>query len=718
MNRDAKILAPILFAAALGMIACEDHDLPSGPLRPGITSLTIVDPGPAGQVTTGQSTACGLASTGTIVCWGNSDLGMTNAPSGIFTQIDGASSHFCALRTNGTPACWGYDGGNGAMSPPPQAFTQIAVGAFETCGVLASGVASCTAGDQTPVPGGTFTQVSTGFFHSCGIRPDGTLTCWGRNGLGQSTPPGGVFTDVSAGLGYTCAVETSGQVSCWGDDEFGQATPPGGAFVQVSAGSRHTCGVKVDSSIECWGWNEFGQRDAPNETFTQVSASWGGFTCALRTNHSVLCWGLNALGQTDVPNQEITFESSPPMLPIAGTGYVVTATGGASGHPVTYSSLTATTCSVAGSVVLFLSAGTCTIAADQGGNSNYFRALQATQRIDVAAANAAPVADPAGAYTGFEGEGLALSGAASTDPDGNALTYDWDFGDGSTGTGVAPSHAYADNATYTVSLTVTDAHGVASAPVSTTAIIGNVAPTITGLTLLTDPVPVGSTVVLSGTFTDPSSLDTHTATVDWDDAAGAAAAAVNSSARTVSASRRFTEAGVYTVSLTVTDDDNGSVRREAAGYLVVFDPSAGFVTGGGWITSPAGAYAIVPALTGKASFGFVSRYKEGASTPSGNTEFQFHAAGFTFSSSTYQWLVVAGAKAKYKGTGTVNGSGNYGFMLSATDGQGNGGGGIDKFRMKIWDLATGNVIYDNQAGSNDEADAATALGGGSIVIHK
>ena len=332
--------------------------------------------------------------------------------------------------------------------------------------------------------------------------------------------------------------------------------------------------------------------------------------------------------------------------------------------------------------------------------------------------NQPPVAAVGGPYAGYEAGAVAFSGAGSTDPNDDALSYSWDFGDGSTGTGVAPSHAYADNGTYDVTLTVTDAHGVASAPVSTTATIANVAPTITSLTLLTDPLPVGSTVALAGTFTDPSTLDTHTATVDWDDDAGAVGVVVDASARAVSSSRTFTEAGVYTVSLVVTDDDGGSATRVATSYLVVFDPSAGFVTGGGWITSLAGSYSANPSLSGKASFGFVSRYKNGATTPSGNTEFQFHVASFEFSSTSYQWLVVAGAKAQFKGTGTVNGAGNYGFMLSAVDGQENGGGGVDKFRIKIWDVATGDVVYDNQMASADDAEASTALGGGSIVIHK
>jgi len=123
-------------------------------------------------------------------------------------------------------------------------------------------------------------------------------------------------------------------------------------------------------------------------------------------------------------------------------------------------------------------------------------------------------------------------------------------------------------------------------------------------------------------------------------------------------------------------------------------------------------------LTGKATFGFVSKYKKGATTPDGNTEFQFHAAGLNFKSTSYQWLVVSGAKATYKGQGTINGSGNYGFLLSAIDGQLTGGGGADKFRIKIWDKDDGDaVVYDNLVGGGDDANPTTTLGGGSIVIH-
>jgi hypothetical protein len=257
-----------------------------------------------------------------------------------------------------------------------------------------------------------------------------------------------------------------------------------------------------------------------------------------------------------------------------------------------------------------------------------------------------------------------------------------------------------------------------SAIATTTVTIYNVAPVVGSIATPLDPVRVQTAISANATFTDAGTPDTHTAVWNWEDGSTSSGSVseVNGSGN-VTGSHSYTAAGVYTLTLTVTDDDGGSAQSVLR-YVVVYDPAAGFVTGGGWINSPAGAYTPTPSLIGKANFGFVSKYQKGATTPTGTTEFEFKVANLHFHSDSYQWMVIAGARAQYKGMGTINGFGEYGFMLTAVDGQIHGGEGTDKFRIKIWNKkANDQVIYDNKLGEADDSNAATELGGGSIVIH-
>ena len=84
--------------------------------------------------------------------------------------------------------------------------------------------------------------------------------------------------------------------------------------------------------------------------------------------------------------------------------------------------------------------------------------------------NTAPVAVAGGPYNGTVGQAVLFNGSASSDADGNPLTYDWNFGDGSSGTGVTPSHVYAATGTYAVTLRVYDGQDY-SATVNSSAVI-------------------------------------------------------------------------------------------------------------------------------------------------------------------------------------------------------------------------------------------------------
>lgn len=76
---------------------------------------------------------------------------------------------------------------------------------------------------------------------------------------------------------------------------------------------------------------------------------------------------------------------------------------------------------------------------------------------NVVIGNSPPVADAGGIYEALAGEVVQFDGSSSIDPDGDApLTYHWDFGDNTTGSGANPGHVYTANGTYTVTLFVND----------------------------------------------------------------------------------------------------------------------------------------------------------------------------------------------------------------------------------------------------------------------
>ncbi len=103
---------------------------------------------------------------------------------------------------------------------------------------------------------------------------------------------------------------------------------------------------------------------------------------------------------------------------------------------------------------------------------------------------------------GFAPLTVNFSSAGSSDPDGEAVSYQWAFGDGITSTEASPSHIYAADGTYAAVLTVTDAPGQAATD-RLVVTVGSAAPVAT----ITAPAAgttynVGDTISFSGTGTD------------------------------------------------------------------------------------------------------------------------------------------------------------------------------------------------------------------------
>ena len=82
--------------------------------------------------------------------------------------------------------------------------------------------------------------------------------------------------------------------------------------------------------------------------------------------------------------------------------------------------------------------------------------------ITISLPNVAPECDAGGPYFGTAGVPVLFDGSASGDTDGEIVSWEWDFGDGNTGTGEMAEHTYAEDGDYLVTLCVTDDDGEVS----------------------------------------------------------------------------------------------------------------------------------------------------------------------------------------------------------------------------------------------------------------
>jgi len=179
--------------------------------------------------------------------------------------------------------------------------------------------------------------------------------------------------------------------------------------------------------------------------------------------------------------------------------------------------------------------------------------------------NVDPTVDAGFDQTAYEGDIISFSGDFS-DPGCDTWTYDWDFGDGATGSGsLTPTHTYGDNGVYTVMLTVTDDDGGVGTD-TLTVTVDNVPPTITEM-YLDQPnkqfiLPYVHNLTFIGNFTDSGWLDTHSGTFDFGDSTTVAGTVIEENIEpdatgNISGIHFYTDPGSYTVSLILYDDDGG-----------------------------------------------------------------------------------------------------------------------------------------------------------------
>jgi PKD repeat protein len=320
--------------------------------------------------------------------------------------------------------------------------------------------------------------------------------------------------------------------------------------------------------------------------------------------------------------------------------------------------------------------------------------------------------DAGGPYSANEGESVTLA-ATGADPDGTAVSFAWDLDNDNVFETPGQSVAFAavdGSFSYPVQVQVTDASGATSVD-GAVVNVANVAPAVGAIGGASSTANLAAPVAVSAAFTDPGVIDTHTAVWDWGDgstSAGSVTEANGSGA--VSGSHTYAAPGVYNITVTVTDKDGASAS--ASRQQVVYAANGGFVVGAGVVNSPAGAYAAHPGATGRAVLSFLAQYpRRSATVPTGHVQFTLLSPRFSFGSRGFDWLVINGTEARLVGSGVVNGQGGYGFLLAVSDQR-----TVEKVRLKVWDKATGSVVYDTQPGAADNAAPELTLQGAAVVF--
>jgi hypothetical protein len=227
------------------------------------------------------------------------------------------------------------------------------------------------------------------------------------------------------------------------------------------------------------------------------------------------------------------------------------------------------------------------IVCDIGGNNQYVEPESYTANPCV---HVPPTAAAGGPYSVDEGSTVQLDGTGSNDPEGNPLTYLWDPSTNLDDPASAePTFTAIDDSVNPITLNVYDQIEQLPSSDSTTITVVNVPPTVTPTGAV---INEAGTAMVSATFTDPGTLDTHTAAIAWGDGSPVQAVTVVQLAAGVA--HVYGDNGVYNVTITVIDDDGGAGVGMTAVTVNNLDPSVS-VDAGNAVSFPGGDYVVAEA---------------------------------------------------------------------------------------------------------------------------
>jgi len=224
------------------------------------------------SVDVGEVVACAIALDGNVQCWGNNVDGLLvpNAPSSVYMapvtphgitinppeltwqQVAVGTTSACALASNGTIRCWGTN-----------AFFELGSSTARLSAVI----------QREGVTNGVI-KLAASANGMYGLRANGQVAHWG-DGLSVPALVGNLSDaiDIAAGDGSACALRANGDVMCWGRGESGQHgdglgetnrtaptsrvvfKPGWEAVVALSGDEASYCALHAYGTVSCWGDN-------------------------------------------------------------------------------------------------------------------------------------------------------------------------------------------------------------------------------------------------------------------------------------------------------------------------------------------------------------------------------------------------------------------------------------------------------------------------------
>ena len=187
---------------------------------------------------------------------------------------------------------------------------------------------------------------------------------------------------------------------------------------------------------------------------------------------------------------------------------------------------------------------------------------------------------------------------------------------------------------------------------------------------------------------------------------------------------------LYTITTTCTDASNNVTTKtstvfvppnQKAGPYTVFTAPNSFVSPklSGLPAALTATPTTNPLIMGMINFDFSSKPETLRSSKAENNKGEnlvnFILGNLEFRALNYDFRELSGVRTQFKGYGKVNNETGYKYLLTVIDGQAPKAGGVDKFRIKIWNDKTGEVIFDNQQGDDDDADPTTPVGDGKSI---